>query len=95
MRNPATFARFEPKLVVSERVIDALVAAARAACADGFPGGALKLGHDLWQHRDHARASYAMLGLAYEKLGRPILRDVLARAVAFRARCDREEAQKK
>lgn len=72
--------------------VAALTTAARAAAAEGFPGGALKLGQDLWPYSVHAEASRAMLDLAYEQLGRPILRDYLARAVAFRARCDREEA---
>jgi len=74
--------------------VDALVVAARAAAAEGFPGSALKLGHDLWAFDAHAEASRAMLDLAYESLGRRILRDYLARAVAFRARCDRERRQR-
>ena len=36
------------------------VTAARKAAADGFPGTALKLGHDLWVYRDHHAASHIL-----------------------------------
>lgn len=62
------------------------VAAARKAAADGFPGAALKLGHDLWMYRDHHAASHEMLGLAYSALGRDALKSQLARAIAYRKR---------
>ncbi len=59
---------------------------ARKAAADGFPGTALKLGHDLWGYRDHHAASHEMLGLAYSALGRDTLKAQLARAIAYRKR---------
>ena len=59
---------------------------ARQAAAEGFTGAALKLGHDLWQ--SHVEPAAAMLELAYDALDRKLLRGYLARAVAFRARCD-------
>jgi len=62
------------------------VAAARKAAADGYPGTALKLGHDLWSYRDHHAASHEMLGLAYSALGRDALKPQLARAIAYRKR---------
>jgi hypothetical protein len=62
------------------------VGAARKAAADGFPGTALKLGHDLWIYRDHHAASHEMLGLAYSALGRDVLKAQLARAIAYRKR---------
>jgi len=62
------------------------VAAARKAAADGYPGTALKLGHDLWIYRDHHAASHEMLGLAYSALGRDALKPQLARAIAYRKR---------
>jgi hypothetical protein len=62
------------------------VAAARKASADGYPGTALKLGHDLWTYRDHHAASHEMLGLAYSALGRDALKAQLARAIAYRKR---------
>jgi hypothetical protein len=65
------------------------VAAARKAAADGFPGAALKLGHDLWMYRDHQAASHEMLGLAYSALGRDALKAQLARAIAYRKRYGR------
>jgi hypothetical protein len=62
------------------------VTAARKATADGYPGTALKLGHDLWIYRDHHAASHEMLGLAYSALGRDALKAQLARAIAYRKR---------
>jgi hypothetical protein len=62
------------------------VAAARKAAADGYPGTALKLGHDLWIYRDHHAASHEMLALAYSALGRDVLKAQLARAIAYRKR---------
>ena len=62
------------------------VAAARKAAADGYPGTALKLGHDLWIYRDHHAASHDMLALAYSALGRDVLKAQLARAIAYRKR---------
>jgi hypothetical protein len=62
------------------------VSAARKAAADGYPGTALKLGHDLWIYRDHHAASHDMLGLAYSALGRDALNAQLARAIAYRKR---------
>ena len=62
------------------------VAAARKATAEGFPGTALKLGHDLWIYRDHHAASHEMLALAYSALGRDTLKAQLARAIAYRKR---------
>lgn len=62
------------------------VAAARKASAEGYPGTALKLGHDLWIYRDHHAASHELLGLAYSALGRDALKAQLARAIAYRKR---------
>jgi hypothetical protein len=65
-----------------------MVSAARIATEDGFPGTALKLGHDLWIYREHRNESAAMLVLAYEKLGREVLLAQLKKANSYRAECD-------
>jgi hypothetical protein len=62
--------------------------AARSAAEEGFPGAALKLGHDLWIYRAHAAASYELLTLAYQGLGRTPLLSSLEDAMAYRTRCE-------
>lgn len=68
--------------------VKALVSAARKAVDAGHPGTALKLGHDLWIYREHRAPSVALLDLAYERLGREVLRAQLKKASAWRAKCD-------
>jgi len=75
---------YRPKAPEVTRV----VATARKAAARGFPGAALKLGHDLWIYKEHHAASHEMLELAYSALGRDVLRQQLAKAVAYRQACD-------
>ncbi len=75
--------------------VSRLVAAAREATEAGFPGTALKLGHDLWIYQDHQQSAYEMLELAYGALGRDLLRPPLARAIAFRQRCDETAAKRR
>jgi hypothetical protein len=56
-----------------------LVAEARQALRDGFPGTALKLGKDLWATGGECPSGYAyeLLDAAYAALGRGVLREVL------------------
>lgn len=75
---------YRPKTPEVTRV----VATARKAAARGFPGAALKLGHDLWIYKEHHAASHEMLELAYAALGRDVLRQQLAKAIAYRRACD-------
>ena len=75
---------YRPKAPEVTRV----VATARKAAARGFPGAALKLGHDLWIYKEHHAASHEMLELAYAALGRDVLRQQLAKAIAYRRACD-------
>ena len=63
-----------------------VVATARKAAASALPGAALKLGHDLWIYKEHHAASHEMLELAYSALGRDVLRQQLAKAIAYRKR---------
>jgi hypothetical protein len=83
-RDPFETWSYEPEGAEVER----FVAAARKAAAAGFPGAALKLGHDLWIYKQHHTSSYEMLDLAYTALGRDVLRQQLANAIATRRRCD-------
>jgi len=71
-----------------------LVHAAKEAITEGYPGAALKLGHDLWGHAAFAEQSYDMLDRAYGSLGRKILRDYLKRVTQFRKRCARAQARR-
>jgi hypothetical protein len=59
--------------------IQLYVEEARQACAEGFPGTALKIGRDLWPLDDGERdtPSVQALDLAYAALERPLLREVL------------------
>lgn len=68
--------------------IEVRVTEARALAAAGAPGAALVLGHDLWPSREHQATARSMLDLAYEALGRGVLRDYLRRACELRARYD-------
>lgn len=56
-----------------------VVAEARQALRDGFPGTALKLGKDLWSFDGERKQAYAyeLLKDAYDALGREALRRVL------------------
>jgi hypothetical protein len=56
-----------------------VVAGARQALRDGFPGTALKLGKDLWATTGKRKTAYAyeLLDGAYSALGREVLRRVL------------------
>jgi hypothetical protein len=56
-----------------------VVAEAREALREGFPGTALKLGKDLWATAGRKKTAYAyeLLDGAYEALGREVLRRVL------------------
>jgi len=83
-QDPFETGSYEPNGAEVER----FVAAARKTAAAGFPGAALKLGHDLWIYKPHHAASYEMLGLAYAALGRDVLQRQLATAIAYRRRCD-------
>ena len=64
------------------------LADAKQAVSDGYPGVALKLGHDLWTYRDLAEPAHELLDRAYSALGRKLLRDYLKRASAFRKRSE-------
>jgi hypothetical protein len=66
-----------------------VVAEARRALADGFPGTALKLGKELWATATTGpRLEYAreLLDAAYVALNRPVLRTVLREHLAHRDR---------
>ncbi len=56
-----------------------MVAEARQALREGFPGTALKLGKDLWAvgGERHTEYAYELLDAAYAALGREVLREVL------------------
>jgi hypothetical protein len=56
-----------------------VVAEARRALREGFPGTALKLGKDLWAKPGRTKTAYAyeLLDAAYAALGREVLRNVL------------------
>jgi hypothetical protein len=69
-------------------VVKKMVSAARTAADEGFPGTALKLGHDLWIYAEHQSQSVAMLDLAYQRLGRDVLRNQLKKASLYRGECD-------
>jgi len=77
---------YDPKPAEVKR----FVAGAHSAALAGFPGTALKLGHDLWIYRDFHRDAAALLDLAYETLGRDVLRAQLKKALAWRKKCDAE-----
>src|SRR5262249_42481499 len=59
--------------------LERLVAEARQALHDGYPGTALKLGKDLWAVGGEHQTMYAyeLLDAAYAALGRDVLRQVL------------------
>ncbi|KAK2603971.1 hypothetical protein QQS21_003807 [Conoideocrella luteorostrata] len=60
----------------------------------GYPGAALKLGKDLWIFRDYRETSYSLLDAAYTALDRPLLRNLLKDAIAYRAHCDVENEKR-
>lgn len=64
------------------------VADAKSAIADGYPGVALKIGHDLWTYRDLFEPAHDLLDRAYSALGRKLLRDYLKRVTSFRKRAE-------
>lgn len=68
--------------------VRALATAAKAALAEGLPGAALKLGHDLWSLPGCAEQSYELLDVAYGALGRRTLKSALERIVLFRRQAD-------
>jgi hypothetical protein len=74
--------------VPKARDVKAMMKKARDLADEGKPGAALKLGQDLWGYAAFHDASAEMLDLAYEKLGRPVLRDYLTRAMKYRRKCD-------
>jgi hypothetical protein len=78
------FARWDYRPELAE--VKKMAAKARALADDGAPGAALKLGHDLWGYGAFLDESAALLDLAYERLGRTILRRYLAKAVQLRRR---------
>jgi Uncharacterised conserved protein (DUF2228) len=67
-----------PYLGESDDPLD-VVAEARQALREGFPGTALKLGKDLWAigGERHTEYAYELLDAAYAALGRETLREVL------------------
>jgi hypothetical protein len=67
------------KRLSKDNGLDAIVAEARAALRDGYPGTALKLGKDLWATPGERQRSLAweLLDAAYAALGRDVLRQVL------------------
>jgi hypothetical protein len=67
--------------------IEGLAEQAMRFLAEGFPGAALKLGHDLWGWADEFPECYALLDAAYVALGREPLRNLLAAAHSFRKWC--------
>ena len=75
--------------------IEALTAEAMDLLRRGFPGAALKLGHDLWVWANDFPECYELLDAAYVALGREPLRRLLAEARAYRAWCDRPPAPRK
>jgi hypothetical protein len=79
---------YEPK----EKEVKRQVESAKKALADGFPGTALKLGHDLWIYRAFRKESAELLDLAYAGLGREVLRAQLKKASAWRTKCDSKNA---
>jgi hypothetical protein len=75
----------------TRRLIEGSISEARELLRGGYPGAALKLGHDLWAWggADYPE-SYELLDAAYQALGREALRRLLGEARAFREHCDRE-----
>lgn len=61
---------------------------AKKALKEGYPGTALKLGHDLWVYWEYFDTTYELLDMAYESLGRNLLRKMLKQAKEFRNYCD-------
>ncbi|HJZ53947.1 MAG TPA: hypothetical protein VKE74_03270, partial [Gemmataceae bacterium] len=84
-KDPTTAYDWDP----SAGAVAKLAAKATKLLEDGFPGAALKLGKDLWAYPRHHAISYELLDAAYEALGRPHLRQLLAEAKAYREHCDR------
>lgn len=82
--DPFEIWNYEPKPKEVKRQVEL----AKKALADGFPGTALKLGHDLWIYRAFREESSEMLELAYAALGRAVLRSQLKKATAWRTKCD-------
>jgi hypothetical protein len=68
--------------------VEALAAEALRLAGQGYPGAALKLGHDLWVWARDFPECYDLLDTAYAALGRHPLRPLLAEARAFRQWCD-------
>src|SRR5262245_37227920 len=68
--------------------VKALAGEALGLLTRGYPGAALKLGHDLWVWGEQYPACYELLDAAYAALGREPLRRLLAEARAFRQHCD-------
>lgn len=71
---------YEPTPEEVERFADE----AKQALKDGYPGTALKLGHDLWVYWEYFDTTYELLDMAYEALGRDLLRKMLKQAKEFR-----------
>ncbi|HWG46356.1 MAG TPA: ADP-ribosylation family protein [Gemmataceae bacterium] len=71
-------AKLWPYLSETDNPLD-VVAEARQALREGFPGTALKLGKDLWAigGEQHTEYAYELLDAAYAAVGRERLREVL------------------
>jgi hypothetical protein len=71
-----------------EAEVAALIEEAMGLLTKGYPGSALKLGHDLWCFTRVFPQVYDLLDAAYSALGREPLRTFLAEAKAFRRWCE-------
>jgi hypothetical protein len=68
--------------------VETAAAEALRLAGQGFPGAALKLGHDLWVWATDFPECYELLDAAYATLGRQPLRRLVTEARAFRQWCD-------
>ena len=82
--------QLDPKPAKVER----LAAEAMKLLREGYPGGALKLGRDLWVFASKFPVCYDLLDAAYEALGREPLRKLLTEARAWREHCDSRRKKK-
>lgn len=82
--------RLDPKPAEVER----LTAEAMELLRKGFPGGALKLGRDLWVFANRFPVCYDLLDAAYAALKREPLRRLMSEARAWRAHCDSRQKKK-
>ena len=68
--------------------VEGLMAEATASMKKGYPGSALKLGHDLWVWAREYPVVYDLLDAAYDALDRQPLRQRLKIAKEYRAWCE-------